>query len=155
MTVVGVISDTHGLLRPEALEVLRGSDLIVHAGDVGAPGILEALRAIAPLKVVRGNVDIETWAQELPVQELFRVEGVEVAVNHGHLPPTPAFAAAQVRIVGHSHIPKVERDGEKLILNPGSAGARRFGRPVSLARMTVDGDRVDAELIDLTDAVTG
>ncbi len=153
MKVVGVISDTHGLLRPQALEALRGSDLIVHAGDVGKPEILEALRELAPLKVVRGNVDIDEWAQELPVQELFTVEGVEIAVNHGHLPPTPAFAAARVRIVGHSHIPRLEEDGERLLLNPGSAGPRKFGRPVGVARLSIDGDRARAELIDLTDLV--
>jgi len=151
---VGVLSDTHGLLRPEALEALRGSDVIVHAGDVGSPGILDELRALAPVIVVRGNNDREPWAQALPETATLAPGGVPMVVVHD-LKTLPAAAArgARVVIAGHSHQPrKVVRDGV-LFFNPGSAGPRRFRLPVTLGRLDVAGDRVRATLVDL--AATG
>jgi putative phosphoesterase len=147
-TVVGVISDTHGLLRREAVEALRGSALILHAGDVGRPEILEDLATIAPVHAVRGNVDVEAWAGKLPARRTVRVEEAAIHILHDvgalHLP-----RGAAAVIYGHSHQPEiVERNGV-LYVNPGSAGPARFRLPVSVARLMVDGAKVSAALIDL------
>jgi putative phosphoesterase len=149
-----VISDTHGLLRPEALEALRGAELIVHAGDVGDAAILDALRELAPLYAVRGNVDRGAWAMRLPRSELLEVGACTLLVHHGHeaLDLDPAAAGCRVVVSGHSHQPEVEERGGVLFLNPGSAGPKRFRLPVTLARLYVpEGapDGVRAELIDL------
>jgi uncharacterized protein len=149
--LVGVISDTHGLLRPEALAALRGADLILHAGDVGKPEVLDELRRIAPTFVVRGNVDHGNWALELPVSEIVQVGDRSFYMLHdiGELdldPPTAGFTAV---IFGHSHQPSIEvRDGV-LFLNPGSAGPRRFKLPVSVARIRVSGGELDPEIVTL------
>lgn len=148
--IVGVISDTHGLLRPEAVEALRGSQMIVHAGDVGRPEILKELREIAPVTAVRGNVDGE-WALGLPLADTIAVEGAFLYVLHdlAQLDLNPVVAGIQVVISGHTHKPLIEERKGVLYLNPGSAGPRRFKLPVTLARLTVDGARVSAELIEL------
>jgi putative phosphoesterase len=149
--VIGVISDTHGLLRPEALDALRGSDLIIHAGDVGKPEILEPLRALAPTYVVRGNVDHGDWAERLPMSEIVHAGDLMLYVLHNIAdldldPPTAQFAAV---IYGHSHQPAIETRDGVLYLNPGSAGPRRFSLPISLARITVAGGTLAPELITL------
>jgi putative phosphoesterase len=148
---VGVISDTHGLLRPEALAALRGSELIVHAGDVGGADILERLRAIAPVVAVRGNTDRHAWAAQLRLTEVVQVGQVSLYVLHdmGQLNLDPAAAGFSAVIYGHSHQPSIERRNGVLYLNPGAAGPRRFRLPVSVARVRVDEGSVDAELIEL------
>jgi putative phosphoesterase len=136
-THVGLISDTHGLLRREALEALRGSELIIHAGDVGDPGILEKLRKLAPVVAVRGNVDTEPWAETLPLTTVAEAGSVLIYVLHdvNALSLSPAAAGFRVVVSGHSHKPtKSTRDGV-LYVNPGSAGPRRFQLPVCVARL--------------------
>ncbi len=149
--LVGVISDTHGLLRPAALEALRGSDLIIHAGDVGKPEVLDPLRALAPVFVVRGNVDYGKWADALPVSELVDVGELMFYVLHDISqldldPPTAGFAAV---VYGHSHRPSIETRDGVLFLNPGSAGPRRFDLPISLAQVRVRGRQVEANLLEI------
>jgi uncharacterized protein len=148
-TRIGVISDTHGLLRPEAVRALRGSTLIVHAGDVGAPEVLEALRAIAPVVAVRGNNDHGPWARALREREIVDVEGARLLIIHDlkALRGTPPDVAAV--IAGHSHHPSItERDGV-VFLNPGSAGPRRFSLPVTVATVRARSGRVAARIVDL------
>ena len=148
-TRIGVISDTHGLLRPEAVRALRGSTLIVHAGDVGAPEVLEALRAIAPVVAVRGNNDRGGWARGLREREILEVDGARLLVLHDVKElrrPPPGVAAV---IAGHSHQPSIaERDGV-VYLNPGSAGPRRFSLPVTVATIRARGGRIRARIVDL------
>ena len=148
---VGVISDTHGLLRPEAVAALRGSDVIVHAGDIGALRVLEDLRRIAPVTAVRGNVDHGAWALSLPGSAILELGEARLYVTHSLElavvdPRTEGFAAV---IVGHSHRPLCERRDGVLFFNPGSAGPQRFRLPVTLGRLFVTGDRVRGELIAL------
>ena len=150
-TQVGVISDTHGLLRPEAVDALRGSDLILHAGDVGKPEVLASLKAIAPVVAVRGNNDSGPWADALPVSEIVEVGTVALYLLHdvAELDLDPAASRLAAVIAGHSHRPSAEvRDGV-LFLNPGSAGPRRFTLPVSLARLEIRGKTLAPRLIDL------
>lgn len=148
---IGVISDTHGLLRPEAVRELRGCERIVHAGDVGDPAILEELRRIAPVAAVRGNVDRGSWAEALPETEVVEVGEAVLYVLHDlarlDLDPTAAGFAAV--ITGHTHQPKTEERGGVFYLNPGSAGPRRFRLPVTVARLSVSGGRVTAEIVEL------
>jgi len=148
---VGVISDTHGLLRPQALAALRGSDLIIHAGDVGRPEVLEPLRALAPLHVVRGNVDHGDWAARLPMTARVDVGGhlVHVLHNIADLDLDPPAAGLAAVIFGHSHKPSMETRDGVLWLNPGSAGPRRFDLPISLARITVAGNELRPGLVTL------
>jgi len=148
---VGLISDTHGLLRPEALDFLAGSDHIVHGGDIGGPEILERLAAIAPLTVVRGNNDTAPWARAIP--ETARVDFGPVALYAIHdlklLAIDPRAAGVRIVVSGHSHRPAcVERDGV-LYVNPGSAGRRRFSLPIAAAELIIEGDAVDARLVTL------
>lgn len=145
---LGVISDTHGLLRPEALEALRGSDRILHAGDVGAPQILEALAQIAPVTAVRGNVDTEPWARALPETEVVEAGGVSVFILHslGQLDLKPEAAGFRVVVYGHSHLPKIEEKNGVLYFNPGSAGPRRFNLPVSVGKLMIGAGKVRVEL---------
>ncbi|HEV2447576.1 MAG TPA: metallophosphoesterase family protein [Candidatus Sulfopaludibacter sp.] len=133
MARVGLISDTHGLLRPRAVEALAGSDLIIHAGDVGDPAILEALRRIAPLTAVRGNIDKAPWARTLP--ETAVVEGIYVLHNLRELDLDPAAGGFRAVVSGHSHKPGSFRKNGVLYINPGSAGPRRFRLPVTVARL--------------------
>ena len=148
---VGVISDTHGLLRPEAVAALAGVERIVHAGDIGSPEVIAALARIAPVSAVRGNNDRETWAADIPETEVVEVGDVSLYVLHDvhELALDPRAAGFAAVIAGHSHQPKLdERDGV-LYLNPGSAGPRRFKLPISLARLTITGPRLDARLVTL------
>ena len=148
---LGVISDTHGLLRPEAVEALRGSDHILHAGDIGASEILEALAQIAPVIAIRGNVDTEPWARKLPDTEVVEAGGVSIYMLHdlGQLDLKPEAAGFRGVIYGHSHRPKKEEKNGVLYFNPGSAGPRRFYLPVSVGRLTIAAGKVQAELVEL------
>jgi uncharacterized protein len=150
-TDVRVISDTHGLLRPEALDAMRGADLILHAGDVDRPEILDALREIAPVHAVRGNVDKGAWANALPMTEAVEIDGATVFMLHirDELNLDPAAAGFAAVIFGHSHQPGIERENGVLYLNPGSAGPRRFTLPVTCARLWIENGRAEAELIPL------
>ncbi len=145
---VGLISDTHGLLRPEALAILKGSDFIVHAGDVGDPRILDVLATIAPVTAVRGNIDTGAWAQALPEIDVLAVGNTLIYVLHniGELNIDPAAAGFHVVVYGHSHHPgSHEKDGV-LYVNPGSAGPRRFSLPVSIGLLSIDGTRLTARI---------
>lgn len=150
--VVGVISDTHGLLRPEAVGALAGVELILHAGDVGGPEVLEALTKVAPVFAVRGNNDRGEWAEALPEWEVVEVGAVSVYVIHdlNEMDLSPSAAGFRVVVSGHSHKPAKEERRGVLYLNPGSAGPRRFRLPVSVARLTVAGAEVSAELLELS-----
>lgn len=149
--LIGVISDTHGLLRPEALEALRGSTQIIHAGDVGSAEILAALSAIAPVTAVRGNVDKGTWARKLPETQVLELDGVFIYVLHdlAQLDLKPEAAGFAAVVSGHSHVPKQETHGGVLYFNPGSAGPRRFQLPVSVGRFVVENGAVRGELLTL------
>jgi putative phosphoesterase len=150
---IGLISDTHGLLRPEALAALQGSDAIVHAGDIGGPQILEQLQAIAPVTAVRGNNDTQPWAQALPeVAVLDLGSGASLLVLHDlhDLQLDPAAAGHRVVVSGHSHKPTVQRREGVWYVNPGSAGPRRFSLPVSVAELRVDRFGVRPRAIELS-----
>jgi len=147
LKTIGVISDTHGLLRAEALAVLRGCDAIVHAGDIGKPEVLEQLAELAPLTAIRGNVD--TWATDLPDTAVLTLAGKRFYVIHNvkELELDPAAAGFAAVISGHSHVPKSETRSGVLYLNPGSAGPRRFKLPIAVAKIRLRGDAVEAELV--------
>jgi putative phosphoesterase len=149
--MLGVISDTHGLLRPEAIAALRGSERIFHAGDVGDPEILNTLARIAPVTAVCGNVDTESWARKLPETEVAEVDSVFIYMLHdlGQLDLKPEAAGFRVVVYGHSHQPKMEERNGVLYFNPGSAGPRRFRLPVSVGRLRIKSGRVDGELREL------
>jgi uncharacterized protein len=149
--IAGVISDTHGLLRPEALDALRGVDHILHAGDVGAPRVLEELARIAPVTAIRGNVDTEDWALELPETEAVELGGAVIYMLHdlGRLDLKPEAAGMRVVVYGHSHQPKMEEKNGVLYFNPGSAGPRRFRLPVSVGKLEINGRKARGELIEL------
>jgi putative phosphoesterase len=149
--LIGVISDTHGLLRPEALAALKGSDLIIHAGDVGDIAIVDRLCSIAPTFAVRGNVDGGAWAARLPTREIVEAGGLLFYVLHDIAdldldPPTAGIAAV---VYGHSHRASIETREGVLFLNPGSAGPRRFTLPVTLARVAVSGGEVRPEIMEI------
>jgi len=149
--LVGVISDTHGLLRPEALVALAEAEHILHAGDVGNADILATLAEIAPVTAIRGNVDIHGPCAELPATEALDLGGRLFYMLHSvhDLDIDPRAAGVSVVVSGHSHQPSIERKGEVMFLNPGSAGPRRFRLPVSVALVTVTGDGVDARIVEL------
>jgi putative phosphoesterase len=151
MLNIGVISDTHGLLRPEALRALGGSDHIVHAGDVGDREILDQLRTIAPLTAVRGNVDRGSWARALPKTEVLEVEHSAIYVIHilSELDLKPESAGFSVVIYGHSHRPKQETKNGVIFFNPGSAGPTRFRLPVTVGRLTIERGKVSATILPL------
>jgi putative phosphoesterase len=148
---VGVISDTHGLLRREAVAALRGAELIIHAGDIGRPEILEELRAIAPTVAVRGNVDRQAWAADLPAAQSVRVADATFWLLHdiSRLDVDPKAAGFRAVIYGHSHSPLIAVRQGVVYLNPGSAGPRRFRLPVSVARLHVRGRTVRPEIVTL------
>jgi uncharacterized protein len=146
---LGVISDTHGLLRPEAIAALRGCDLIIHAGDVGNAEVIDRLADIAPTFAIRGNVDTGTWAAHLPRTDVVEVGSLMFYVLHNIAdldPPTAGFAAV---VFGHSHQPSIETRDGVLFLNPGAAGPRRFRLPVTLARVAVAGRELRPEIVTL------
>jgi hypothetical protein len=149
--LIGVISDTHGLLRPEALAALRDCDHIIHAGDIGDREILDALREIAPVTAVRGNVDCEAWARKIPLTEVLETGNISIYVLHilQDLDLKPEAAGFQVVVCGHSHVPKQETKNGVLYFNPGSAGPRRFKLPVTVGRLHLKGGKVRAEIIEL------
>lgn len=149
--LIGVISDTHGLVRPEALKTLRGVDLIIHAGDIGKPQVLEALRSVAPVCAVRGNNDKEEWAQEIPETEVVEIGDLRLYALHAlpELNLDPAASGFDVVISGHSHRPSIERRNGVLYVNPGSAGPRRFKLPVSVALLKVHGKSCKARILEL------
>lgn len=149
--LVGVISDTHGVLRPEALEALSNSHLIIHAGDIGSPEILTRLAAIAPVEAVRGNVDTQTWARDIPETRIVEVQGRLLYVLHDRkqLDLDPQAAGFAAVISGHSHIPKSETANGVLYFNPGSAGPLRFRLPVAVGRLRVSATAIKPEIVPL------
>jgi putative phosphoesterase len=151
MQRIGLISDTHGLLRPEALSFLRGSDAIVHAGDIGNAGVLEALAAIAPVTAVRGNNDTGAWADALPETAWLHFGAVLLYALHDLAALDIAAHDHGIRVVvcGHSHRPRIEERDGVLYLNPGSAGPRRFRLPVSVAEIVVDGASIRPRIVEL------
>lgn len=153
--LIGVISDTHGLLRPESVTALRGVDHILHAGDVGDPAILDSLRAIAPLTAIRGNIDNTGLCANLPATEFIELGGRNIYMLHdlSALDLNPRAAGVSVIISGHSHRPKIERREEIWYFNPGSAGPRRFSSPVSLGLLEITHGEITPRLVDLTNAV--
>ncbi len=149
--IVGVISDTHGLVRAEAIEALGGVDHILHAGDIGAPEVLAALARIAPVTAIRGNVDIEPWARGLLETEILELGGATIYMLHdlGRLDVKPEAAGIHVVVHGHSHQPKMEERNGVLYFNPGSAGPRRFKLPVSVGTLRVEKGKIKGELREL------
>lgn len=154
--VIGVISDTHGLLRPEAVAALRGSELILHAGDIGKPEVLDVLQEIAPVRAIRGNNDTDTWAMQLPEREIITVEDVQIYILHDvkELDVDPRRAGHNVVVSGHSHKPSIEKHDSVLFMNPGAAGPRRFKLPVSVGQLRVVDGAADAQIIELDVAPT-
>jgi putative phosphoesterase len=150
-TVVGLISDTHGLLRPEAARALAGAQRIVHAGDIGKPAVLQSLGEIAPVEAVRGNNDIADWATDIPEYRTVTVEGVNIYVIHDlqELERAPVPHDAQVIVSGHSHRPAISERGGMLFVNPGSAGRRRFSLPVTLGLLHIRAGIARAEIVQL------
>jgi len=151
LVTLGIISDTHGLLRSEAVEALRGSGRILHAGDVGDAGILEKLAHIAPVTAIRGNVDTGAWVAALPATEVVEIAGMSIYMLHdiARIDLKPEAAGFRVVIYGHSHRPKIEERNGVLFFNPGSAGPRRFSLPVSVGRLMISAQKVHAELVEL------
>jgi uncharacterized protein len=150
-TTIGVISDTHGLVRPQAVEALRGVDMILHAGDIGNSEVLDALREIAPVVAVRGNNDKGEWAELLPDWEVVEIGAISIYMLHNlkeiDISPAGTF---EVVISGHSHKPAVEERRGVLYVNPGSAGPRRFSLPISVAHLRIEGREATANLIELS-----
>jgi putative phosphoesterase len=143
---VGLISDTHGFLRPEAIRFLRGADHIIHAGDIGGPEILDELRALAPLTVVRGNNDTGRWARAVPAEANIELGGVTIHVVHDL---AELRASARVVVTGHSHKPVVKEEDGVLYVNPGSAGPRRFTLPIAVGELKISGATVRARIREL------
>lgn len=150
-SIIGVISDTHGLLRTAAVNALDGVDLIIHAGDIGSADILAQLKKIAPVVAVRGNMDKENWAKRLPAAEMALVERHYIYVIHelDRLDLDPAAADISVVIFGHTHQPAVQRKDGILMFNPGGAGYRRFNYPVTIGRLTLSNHNITPEIIEL------
>ena len=149
--LIGLISDTHGLVRPQALDTLKGVDLIIHAGDIGAPAVINALKLIAPVVAIKGNNDTGDWAKALPDTQTVKTGDAKLYIIHNvkELDCDPVAGGIQVVISGHSHKPSVaSRDGV-LYVNPGSAGPRRFKLPVAVGKIRVNGTNVKAEIIEL------
>lgn len=149
--VIGVISDTHGLLRPEALRALAGADLIIHAGDIGKPEVIDALQSIARVIAIRGNNDRGAWARKFPARAVVKIGRIKIFVLHDvkDLDFDPRAAGFRAVISGHSHSPSIAERGGVLYLNPGSAGPRRFKLPIAVATLRVDGSTVNARHVDL------
>jgi putative phosphoesterase len=150
--LIGIISDTHGLVRPQAIEALAGVDMILHAGDVGKQEVLDTLKDIAPVVAVRGNNDKGDWAQTLPDWEVVEVGKVSIYMLHDvkEIDISPSGAGFHVVVSGHSHKPSIEEHRGVLYVNPGSAGPRRFKLPVSVAHLQISGEMVHANIIELS-----
>lgn len=148
---IGVISDTHGLLRPQALEALHGSDFIIHAGDIGGPEILKSLETIAPVTAIRGNVDHDAWSRDIPETNVLAVGNTLIYVLHSirDLDLKPEAAGFAAVVYGHSHSPKQEVKNSVLYFNPGSAGPRRFELPVTVGRIVLRDSWIKGEIIPL------
>jgi len=151
MRTIGAISDTHGLLRPQVLAALAGCDPIIHAGDVGSPDVLARLGALAPVHAVRGNVDHGAWSANVSVTQRIEIDGFRIYVLHilAELDPQAA-ANVDAVIYGHSHLPKIETKNGTLFFNPGSAGPRRFGLPITVGRVTAEHGKLRAEIVELS-----
>ncbi|HWC17617.1 MAG TPA: metallophosphoesterase family protein [Terriglobales bacterium] len=151
VTTVGVISDTHGLLRPEAVSALQGSSVIIHAGDIGSPGILQKLEQIAPVTAIRGNIDTAAWSRALPETNVLEVAGLTIYVVHNlhDLDLDPCAARFDAVVFGHSHQPLIEHRNTVLFFNPGSAGPRRFKLPISVGRLSLRDGKMQPEIIRL------
>jgi uncharacterized protein len=149
--VIGLISDTHGLVRPEAVRALQGVDLVIHAGDIGKPEVLAALKAISPLVAIKGNNDLGAWAKPLPDTQLLQTADTKLFVIHNvkELDCDPATEGYQVVISGHSHKPSILTQDGVLFVNPGSAGPKRFKLPVAVGKLFIQNRKVNAELIEL------
>ena len=149
--IIGVISDTHGLLRSEALAALRGSDHIIHAGDIGDPDILKLLAEIAPVTAIRGNVDRDSWARKIPPTNVLEVSRVSIYILHNlnELDLKPAAGGFGVVVYGHTHAAKAEMKNGVLYFNPGSAGPRRFRLPVTVGRLHVKHGKASAEIVEI------
>ena len=149
--IIGVISDTHGLLRPEALAALRGSDYIIHAGDIGDSAILKQLAEIAPVTAIRGNVDREAWARKIPSTNVLEAGGISIYVLHNlnELDLKPEAAGFGVVVSGHTHVSKAGMKNGLLFFNPGSAGPRRFRLPVTVGRLKVRAGKVSGEIVEV------
>ena len=149
--LVGVVSDTHGLIRPEALDALRDSELIIHCGDIGSPAVLEALRTLAPVRAIRGNNDKGGWASSLPTYDVVEVgtHAIYVLHNLSELDLDPEAAGFTAVLSGHSHKPVIEKRDKILFVNPGSAGPRRFSLPVTVATLALRSGRCEAKIVEL------
>lgn len=149
--IVGVIADTHGLLRPQALDLLRGSEHIIHAGDIGAPEIVPALEQVAPVTAIRGNIDRQAWAQCFPETEVVELAGLHIYIIHDVevLDLNPKAAGFAAVISGHSHRPRQQLKDGVLYFNPGSAGPRRFTLPVTMGRLEISKGNVKGEILNL------
>jgi len=152
MMRIGIISDTHGLLRPEIIEQLAGSDHVIHAGDIGAPEVIEGLREIAPTTAVRENIDVGTWAKDYPDTQLVVLGGRAFYVLHNlnEIDVDPAASGIDVVVSGHSHRPRIETKARVLYINPGSAGPRRFKLPIALALLTISDHTIVPQIIQIT-----
>jgi putative phosphoesterase len=148
---IGLISDTHGLVRPEALDALRDSDLLIHSGDIGKPEVIMALKEIAPLVAIKGNNDRGPWARRLPDTKKIALENTKLYVIHNvnELEFDPASRGFRVVIAGHSHKPAIRTKDNVLFINPGSAGPRRFKLPICVGRLIIQGESIKAEIIEL------
>ncbi|MGC2449175.1 MAG: metallophosphoesterase family protein [Candidatus Sulfotelmatobacter sp.] len=148
---IGIISDTHGLLRPEAIKALDGSEHIIHAGDVGDPEILDKLVSLAPVTAIRGNIDKAPWARKLPETAVIELGGISIYVLHdlAQLDLKPVAAGFRVVVSGHSHMPKQESRNGVLYFNPGSAGPRRFKLPVTVGMLAVRAGQIEQQIIKL------
>jgi uncharacterized protein len=148
---VGLISDTHGLIRPAALDALRGSELIIHCGDIGDPAVLQALRDLAPVRAIRGNNDKGAWARSLPTSDVVELGGHAIYVLHNlaELDLDPSAAGFTAVVFGHSHKPSIENRGKILFVNPGSAGPRRFTLPVAVATLALRSGRCETKIVEL------
>jgi putative phosphoesterase len=149
--IIGVTSDTHGLLRAEAVELLRGSEHIIHAGDIGSPEIIPALEEMAPVTAIRGNVDTQAWARSFAETEVVELGGLHIYVIHdvNALDLNPKAAGFAAVISGHSHQPKQEMKDGVLYFNPGSAGPRRFKLPISMGRIEIVGGTLSGEILQI------
>jgi uncharacterized protein len=149
--IIGVISDTHGLLRPEAVELLRGSEHIIHAGDIGSQEIIAELRKIAPVTAIRGNVDTQAWARSFAETEVVEIAGMDIYIIHdaNALDLNPKAAGFAAVISGHTHQPKQEIKNGVLYFNPGSAGPRRFKLPISMGRIVIADGKLNGEVLEI------
>ncbi len=150
---IGIISDTHGLVRPRVIKLFKNVDFIVHAGDIGRPDVLKDLQTIAKVYSVRGNIDAGKWANRLPETEVIQVGQIYLCILHdlNELDIDPVTAEFSVVISGHSHIPKIEERNGVLFINPGSAGPRRLNYPISIAFLYINGLSIDTEVVKLKD----